>query len=213
MAIIVERGESDTNRKTQYPIYFISKILSEYKNRYFHIMKVAYTLLVTSRKLSHYFQVHQIEVHTSLMLGEILNNREAIGKIAKWVIELSTYDSVYKPRTAIKAQALSDFVAESTETQTPPKERELEYCTINFDGSLQPQGAGVGILVTSPKGESFNYVLQKHFAASNNAVEYEALLPDLRVATALGIRGSTSSGTLCSLSIRPTKSGHVWTTK
>jgi hypothetical protein len=70
-------------------------------------------------------------------LGEILNNREATGKITKWAIELSIYDIVYKPRIAIKAQALSDFVAEWTEIQTPPKERELEYRIINFDGSLQ----------------------------------------------------------------------------
>jgi hypothetical protein len=81
--------------------------------------------------------VHQIEVHTSSTLGEILNNREATEKIAKWVIQLSMYNIVYKPRTAIKAQALSDFVAEWTEMQTPPKEREMEYWTINFDGSLQ----------------------------------------------------------------------------
>jgi hypothetical protein len=70
--------------------------------------------------------VHQIEVHTSSTLGEILNNREATGKIDKWAIELSIYDIVYKPRIGIKAQALSDFMAEWTETQTPPKERELE---------------------------------------------------------------------------------------
>jgi hypothetical protein len=71
--------------------------------------------------------VHQIEVRTSSTLGEILNNREATRKIAKWAIELSMYNIVYKPRTAIKAQALSDFVAEWIETQTPPDERELEY--------------------------------------------------------------------------------------
>jgi hypothetical protein len=59
-------------------------------------------------------------------LGEILNNREATRKITKWAIELSMYDIVYKPRTTIKAQALNDFVAEWTETQTPPKERERE---------------------------------------------------------------------------------------
>jgi ribonuclease HI len=68
-----------------------------------------------------------------------------------------------------------------------PKERELEYWTINFDGSLQFEGAGVGLLVTSPKGESFKYVLQIHFPASNNAAEYEALLHGLRIATALSI--------------------------
>jgi hypothetical protein len=38
MAIIVERGESDTNRKIQYPIYFISEALNDSMTRYFHIM-------------------------------------------------------------------------------------------------------------------------------------------------------------------------------
>jgi hypothetical protein len=55
-----------------------------------------------------------------------LDNREATGKIAKWTIELSMYDIVYKPRIAIKAQALSDFVVEWTEIQTTLKEKELE---------------------------------------------------------------------------------------
>jgi hypothetical protein len=85
------------------------------------------------------------------MLGAILNYRKATGKIRKWAIELSIYDIVYKPQMAIKAQVLSDFMAEWTETKSLPKERELKYCTINFDGSLQLQGAGAGILVTSPE--------------------------------------------------------------
>jgi hypothetical protein len=97
------------------------------------------------------------------------------------------YDIIYKPRTAIKAQALSDLMAEWIETQRPPRERELQYWTINFDGSLQLQGAGARILVTPPKGESFKYILQMHFPASNNAAEYESLLHGLRIAMALDI--------------------------
>jgi hypothetical protein len=97
------------------------------------------------------------------------------------------YDIFYKPRIAIKAQALSDFMAKWTEIQTPPKERELEYWTINFDGSLPLQGAGARILVTFPKGEHFKYILQMNFLASNNAAKYEALLHGLSIATALGI--------------------------
>jgi ribonuclease HI len=42
-------------------------------------------------------------------------------------------------------------------------------------------------LVTSPKGESFKYVLQMYFPASNNAAEYEALRHGLRITIALGI--------------------------
>jgi hypothetical protein len=186
-AIIIGRGELDTSNNIQYPVYFISEVLSDSKTRYFHIMKLTYALLITSCKLSHYFQVHQIEVHTLSTLGEIMNNREATEKIAKWAIKLSMYDIVYMPRTTIKAQVLSDFVAKWTETQTPPKERELEYWTINFNGSLQLQGAEAGILVTSPKVENFKYVLQMHFLASNNAAEYEALLHGLRIGTSLDI--------------------------
>jgi hypothetical protein len=55
MVIIIERGESDYNCKIQYPIYFISEVFSNFKTQYFHIMKLAYALLITSRKLSHYF--------------------------------------------------------------------------------------------------------------------------------------------------------------
>jgi hypothetical protein len=54
-----------------------------------------------------------------------------------------------------------------TETQTRPKEKELEYWTNNFNGSLQLQSVGEEILVTSPKGESFKHVMQMHFPASN----------------------------------------------
>jgi hypothetical protein len=66
-----------------------------------------------------------------------MNNKEATEKIAKWVIELSMYNIVYKPRIAIKAQALSDFIVEWIKTQAPLKERELEYWIINFDRSLK----------------------------------------------------------------------------
>jgi hypothetical protein len=121
MTIIVERTggggvESGTNRKIQYLVYFSSEVLSDLKTRYFHIMKLVYAMLITSRNIFDYFQAHLIEVHASLMLGEILNNREATRKITKCVIELSMYDIVYKPWMAIKARTLSDFMAEWTET-------------------------------------------------------------------------------------------------
>jgi hypothetical protein len=120
-------------------------------------------------------------------VGEILNNREATGKIAKWAIELSMQDIICKPRGAIKAQALSDFIAEWIETQAPLNERELEYWTINLDGSLQLQGAGASILVTSPQGKSFKHVMQMHLPSCNNATEYQTLLHALRITTTLGI--------------------------
>jgi hypothetical protein len=56
IAIVVERGELDTNRKIQYLVYFISEVMGDSKTQHFHIMKHAYALLIMSHKLSHYFR-------------------------------------------------------------------------------------------------------------------------------------------------------------
>jgi ribonuclease HI len=57
-----------------------------------------------------------------------------------------------------------------------------------FDGSLKLEGAGVGVLLISPKGEQLKYVLQIFWKVSNNEAEYEALLHGLRLAISLGIK-------------------------
>jgi ribonuclease HI len=57
-----------------------------------------------------------------------------------------------------------------------------------FDGALNLEGAGAGILLISPQVEHLKYVLQIHYKASNNGAEYEALIHDLRIAVSLGIK-------------------------
>ena len=57
-----------------------------------------------------------------------------------------------------------------------------------FDGALNINGAGVGILFITPTKDNLCYVLWIHFLASNNAAEYEACLHGLRIAIELGIK-------------------------
>jgi len=52
-------------------------------------------------------------------LANFLHNSEVIGRIAKWATELGTLHLSVKPRTAIKSQALIDFMAEWPENQIP----------------------------------------------------------------------------------------------
>src|SRR5438128_3086478 len=125
---------------------------------------------------------------TSFPIGEILHNRDTTERIAKWVVELGSFELAFQPRTAIKSQALIDFIAEWTEVQTPGITEKLEYWMMYFDGSLMIEGAGAGIMLITPTGERLKYVLQIYFPASNNAAEYEALLHGLRIAISLGIR-------------------------
>jgi ribonuclease HI len=57
-----------------------------------------------------------------------------------------------------------------------------------FDGALNLEGAGAGVLLISSQGEQLKYVLQIHFKASNNGAEYEALIHGLLIAMSLGIK-------------------------
>jgi hypothetical protein len=66
-----------------------------------------------------------------------------------------------------------------TEIQTPPKERELEYWTINFDGSLQLQGVGARILVpSSQKAPPPVMRIGVHRAVTPGAVAHFEVLAD-----------------------------------
>ena len=47
-------------------------------------------------------------------IKKVMNKPEAEGRMVQWAIELSQFDVEYRPRTAIKAQALADFIAEFT---------------------------------------------------------------------------------------------------
>ena len=47
-------------------------------------------------------------------------------------------------------------------------------------------GSGAGVVLISPDGSRLRYAIHLHFSASNNAVEYKALINGLRIAIELG---------------------------
>jgi len=70
---------------------------------------------MATQKLLHYFTDHEVIIVTLYPLGDIIHNRDAMGRISKWALKLMGHDIRYVPRTAIKSQALANFVAEWTE--------------------------------------------------------------------------------------------------
>ena len=92
-------------------------------------------------------------------LGDIINNADATGWVAKWGIELVTFDIKYQPRTAFKSQVLTDFIADWTEAMDSTPMAESEYWIRHFDGSKMKEGASADVVLKSPKGDTMVYVL------------------------------------------------------
>jgi hypothetical protein len=133
-------------------------------------------------------------VVSSFPLGEIIQCREASGRIAKWAVELMGETLSFVPRKAIKSQVLADFLAEWVDTKLPTAPIQAELWTMYFDGSLMKTGAGASLLFVSPLGRHLRYVIHLHFPASNNVVEYEALVNGLCIAIELGVRRLDARG-------------------
>jgi ribonuclease HI len=192
--VVVERREEGHALPIQRPVYFISEVLSETKIRYPQIQKLLYAVILTRRKLRHYFESHPVTVVSSFPLGEIIQCREASGSIEKWAVELMGETLSFAPRKAIKSQVLADFLAEWTDTQLPTAPIQAELWTMYFDGSLMKTGAGTGLLFVSPLRKHVRYVIRLHFLASNNMAEYEALVNGLHIAIELGVRRLDARG-------------------
>ena len=185
---MVEREEPGHVYKVQRPVYFISEVLNQSKTKYPQIQKLIYAILITSRKLKHYFDGHRVLVTTSFLLGDILRNKEANGRIVKWAMELCPFSLDFQSCTTIKSQALVDFIAEWTDLNEPPSPDVSDHWSMFFDGSFNINGAGARILFVSPNKDKLRYVLRILFPASNNVAEYEACLHGMQLAVELGVK-------------------------
>ena len=155
------------------------------------MQKLLFVVLMVTWKLLHYFTDHEVAVVTSYLLGDIIRNRNAIGRISKWALELMGHDIRYTPRTAIKSQALTDFVAEWMEVQLPTPDVTHEYWTMYFDGSIMAPGSGAGVVLISLDRSRLRYAIHLHFLASTTPQSTRPSSTDYASPSSLALCDST----------------------
>lgn len=119
-----------------------------------------------------------------------LHNLDALYKVSKWAIKLGQHEIIYRPRSSIKAQALANFVSDSTpaardtvnasDSQGVPDNPCL--WKLYVDESLNIKREGAWMVLVMPDGSILEQALKLGFKESNDEVEYKALLAGLKVA-------------------------------
>ena len=109
---------------------------------------------------------------------------------------LGAYDVKYMPRTAIEGQILANFVAEFIEGTMEKEEKAMGVMVtsaiivlpweVYIDGAFNRKGAGIGSVLITPEKLIMEKSLQLDFLATNNEVEYEALLAGVAMVRQLG---------------------------
>jgi ribonuclease HI len=159
---------------------------------YSELEKITYAVVMSTRKLRHYFKAHKVTVLTDQPLNDLFINKEASSRIAKWETKLSEHTIDFGKRPAIKLQVLADFVVDWTSPSNIAGDEELvPILEIRCNGAWGHKGAGVAAIVTSPAGVKLRYAARLDYSdpsdrCTNNTTEYEALLLGLRKVQALG---------------------------
>ena len=112
---------------------------------------------------------------------------------------MSEFDIIFKPHSAIKAQAIVDFIVKFANdsggediprypSKTTTATEEEHVWKIYMDGSSNSHGSGAGVIIIDLGKVKLCYTLQFGFKASNNEAEYEAIIAGLRMSKVLGAK-------------------------
>ncbi|GKV48654.1 hypothetical protein SLEP1_g55455 [Rubroshorea leprosula] len=89
-------------------------------------------------------------------------------------------------RSAIRAQALADFIVECTSAHSD-FQPELDSWILYVDGASSSKGSRAGAILLGLEGYRSEHALKFNFDATNNMAEYEALLLGLQLAIELKV--------------------------
>ena len=112
-----------------------------------------------------------------------MSNPEAAEQMALWAIEFSEFDVQFHPSTAIKGQAVTNFIAEFTNMEGLGAEEHPQRI-IHTDRSSNKQVGGASVVLHSLEGDKIECMVRLNFPTTNNEAKYETLVAGLDLAQA-----------------------------
>ncbi|XP_015969309.1 uncharacterized protein LOC107492766 [Arachis duranensis] len=170
-------AQDDENGHEQ-AVYYLSRVLTDMETRYSPIEKLCLSLYHACMKLKCYMVAKSVKVIAQTdVIKYMLSFPVLTGRLEKWMLALTEFDLQYVPAKAFKGQVIADFLVDNSKDLNDQGANivdvEVNYWKLYFDGSKHKDGAGVGILIISPKGIPSKFLFELKYPSSNNVAEYE----------------------------------------
>ena len=157
-------------------IYYISKKMLAYEEKYSPLEKTYVALVWATRKLKHYMLDFKVLLIARMdPLKYLMDKPVHDGKTAKWVLLLSKFDKKYVTQKSVKGRAIADHLAHCSPEEAKEIQGnftyedimgiELESWKMYFDGATNQNGSGIGVLLISPKGTHIPFFGRLNFPA------------------------------------------------
>jgi hypothetical protein len=137
-------------------IFYLSRRLLDPETRYSPTKKLCLCLYFSCTKLRHYLLLAECTVESKAdVIKHMLSMPILNGRDGKWILALSEFDLRFELAKAVNGQVMADFITQHHK----PSIGYLDPMpwTMFFDGSSCKQGGGIGIVIVSPRGASFDF--------------------------------------------------------
>ncbi|KAL1349357.1 hypothetical protein AAHE18_07G151100 [Arachis hypogaea] len=164
----------DSENGYERAVYYLSRVLTDIKMRYFLIEKLCLSLYHACMKLKCYMVAKSVKVIAQTdVIKYILSFPMLRGRLGKWMLALTEFDLQYVPVKTVKGQVIANFLVDNS--------KDLNDQGANIVDVEHKDGAGVGILIISPEGIPSEFLFELKYPFSNNVAEYEALILGLEI--------------------------------
>ena len=139
------------------------------------------------KKLRYYFQSYKLQAVSKIDILRYLFQVPALtGKISRWLVLLTEFDIEYITTKVIKGRLVVKFLA--LNVVEGEEQGNLEFSDedlaliehrewkLYFNGALNNRGAGLGVILITPEGETIPMVKKLDFKITNNMEKYEACI-------------------------------------
>nr|GEU51588.1 reverse transcriptase domain-containing protein [Tanacetum cinerariifolium] len=162
-------------------------------------------LIHTTRLLRTIYRKHKVKVVTDGPIEEILKLFGKEGRLAKWAVEMRTYENSYIPRKEAKVLVMKKLFGQGEQVEGTRDANEEGTFTLSkkLQAKSTPtlrawrlyvgketieEGSGVGIILVSLEEKIHSYAIHVKFHVSNHVMNYEALLAGLAASTNQGMK-------------------------